>query len=93
MSKWQREDKIQERLEQENRELKKEVHRLHKLVKKLNRGYHKLVEEDLVEEEHIPAEIIKKCWDCNGEYKEIIIMNRRFRQCQQCGKRGKVTLL
>ena len=88
-----KEDKLQESLQNQNRELKAENRRLHKIVKKLNRGYKRLVEEDTIEEKEIPKEVIKLCFECSGEYKLIEVAGRRFRLCQDCGKRGKVTIL
>jgi hypothetical protein len=88
-----REDRLIESLQNQIRELKKENRRLHKINKTLNKGYRKMVETEVVEEEEIPVEIQKLCWECSGEYKLIEIAGRRFRQCQECGKRGKVTLV
>ena len=94
-----REDRLLERLQEENRTLKQINRSLMKQVKKLNRGYLKFTEAETKEEEKEAIkeakEVAKKiCWDCGtGEYKEIIIMNRRFRKCQDCGKQGKVTIL
>jgi uncharacterized protein (DUF342 family) len=95
----EREEKVQERLERENRELKQINRSLMKRVKKLGRGYRKFMlaqdegeEQDAVEAAKIAAK--KMCFSCGiGEYKEVIVMNRRWRQCSECGKRGKVTIL
>lgn len=91
--KYKREELIQERLERENRELKHENKRLARLVKKLDRGFKRTL--DAVEEHdgEVPQEVMKLCFQCGGEYKEVIVANRRFRLCQDCGKRGKVTVL
>ena len=97
--KFEREERIIERLQQENRILKSENRHLRKKLKELSKGYYKfMVAEDEFKQEEA-VETAKKvaekiCYDCNiGDYKEIIIMNRRFRQCTHCGKRGKVTIL
>lgn len=93
-----REDRMLERLQLENRELKQTVRSLQKKLKQLSKGYYKFMvaqdeeqEKEAVQEAKETAK--KLCYDCSGEYKEIIIINRRFRQCQDCGKRGKVTIL
>lgn len=91
--KYEREEREVERLYKLNRELKAENRRLHKIVKSLNKGYKSMVEEEVIEEEQVPEVAKKYCYQCNGLYLEVIIANRRFRQCQECGKRGKVTIL
>jgi hypothetical protein len=94
-----REDRILERYQLENRELKQTVRSLQKKLKALNKGYYKFMvaQDEEQEKEAIEAakETAKKiCWACGtGEYKEIIVMNRRFRRCQDCGKTGKITIL
>lgn len=91
--KHEREQRILERLHQENRQLKQEVKSLRNSIRKLNKGYHKLEEDDKIEKKDIPVEA-KKCWDCTiGNYNLVIIMNRRFRRCDNCGKTGKVSLI
>lgn len=96
---YDREDRIAERLKEENRELKQINRSLMKQVKKLSRGYLKFTTAETKAEEqeavHEAKETAKKiCFSCNeGEYKEIIVMNRRWRQCQACNKKGKVTIL
>ena len=89
-----RKDDEVDRLEQKIRELKSENRSLQKRLKKLNKGYYKLRDQDKIEEDDIPIEV-KRCWDCNGEgeYRLIEIHRRRWRQCQNCGKKGKVTVL
>lgn len=89
---WEREEKIIDRLQIENKALKRRIKHLEKSIRKLNKGYDKLRVEDKVEEKDLPSEA-KKCWECNSEYREIIIANRRFRKCQGCGKQGKVTII
>lgn len=92
MGKHKRNDDELSRLEKEIRELKAENRYLLKQLKKLNRGYYKLREEDTIED--VPEIVKKMCWDCGfGEYQEIVIYNRRFRQCTNCGKRGKVSII
>lgn len=93
-----REDRLLERLQTENKELKQLNRSLMKKVKSLSKGYYKFMvaqdeeqEKEAVQEAKETAK--KLCYECSGEYKEIIIVNRRFRQCQDCGKRGKVTVI
>lgn len=97
--KYNREESENDRLLKENRELKAINRSLLKQVKKLTKGYYKYLEdeeskkEDNVEE-FVEQTVNKICWDCGtGEYKEIIVINRRWRQCQNCGKKGKVSIL
>jgi len=90
-----REDRLLERLQEENRTLKQMNRSLQKQVKKLNRGYRKFLavqgEEEEREAVEEAKEVAKKiCWDCNeGEFKKIEIAGRYFRLCNVCGKRGK----
>jgi hypothetical protein len=93
-----REDRELDRLRRECRELKATNKSLLRQVKKLSRGYYKyLNEEDDSKEEalEVVEKVVKKtCFDCGtGDYKEIIVGTRRWRQCQNCGKKGKVTIL
>ena len=93
--KYDREDRIIDRLEQENKKLKQEVRTLQKRVKRLNFGYRKYLDTDPVEKEDKKSVEIqqKKCYDCGGSYNLIIIHNRRFRMCDNCGKRGKTKII
>lgn len=93
--KTDREDRIIDRLHEENRQLKKKVKNLMLTVRKLNKGYYKVLEEETVEsKDRLVEEITKKlCHECSGEYREIIVANRRWRQCQVCSKKGKVSIL
>lgn len=97
--KHEREQRVLERLQEENKILKQANRRLQKQVKELGRGYYKFMvaqdEEQEKEAVHEARETAKKiCYDCGtGEYKEIIVAKRRWRQCAECGKRGKVTIL
>ncbi len=88
-----REERVQENLEKQNRELKAEVRRLQKLVKKLDRGFKRTLNHIENEDVEVPAEVVKLCFDCGGNYREVILINRRFRQCDNCQKRGKTTIL
>lgn len=90
--KWEREDKIIDRLQLENKALKKQVKNLQKSIRRLNKGFHRLEEKEVIETKDIPSEA-KKCWDCSGNYEICVIMNRRFRKCSDCGKRGKVKVI
>lgn len=93
MKKHKRELDEVERLYKEIRELKAENRSLMKRLRKTNKGYYKLRDDEKIEDEDIPKEV-KMCWDCGvGEYKELIVHNRRWRCCTNCGKRGKVTII
>lgn len=98
--KFDRQETELERLQKENRELKSINRGLLKQVKKLSKGYYRYLadEENAKEEveEFVEETVNKVCWDCGiGDYKEIVIINRRWRQCQneQCGKKGKVSIV
>lgn len=97
--KFDRQESENDRLQKELRELKAINRSLLKQVKKLTKGYYKhLADEEQNKEENIEEfvehTVNKICWDCGtGEYKEIIVINRRWRQCQNCGKKGKVSIL
>lgn len=88
------EDKV-ESLEIQVRELKSENRQLHKRLKKLSRGYYKYLEEDVHEEpEPIKKEEKRICFDCTrGEMVLHIILNRRFRECNVCGRRTKTKII
>lgn len=92
MGKNKRQEDETERLLKQNRELKATNRSLMKQLKKLNKGYYKLREEETIED--VPEVVKKMCWDCGfGEYKEIIVHNRRWRACTNCGKRGKASII
>lgn len=95
--KYSREESENERLLKENRELKSINRSLLKQVKKLTKGYYKYLEDEENKEEvedFVEETVNKICWDCGtGDYKEIIVVNRRWRQCQNCGKKGKVSIV
>lgn len=94
-----REEKENERLIQENRNLKSENRHLKKKLKQLNKGYYKFLYAENEEEEQELLQEVKEvakkiCWDCGiGEYQEKIVLNRRWRECSNCEKRGKTTIL
>lgn len=94
-----REDRELETLRAQNRELKQQNRSLMKQVKKLSRGYLKyLAEEDKDEKEQIVEDIVEKtvdkiCFDCGGIYRKHEILNRTYRLCDNCGKRGKTKIL
>jgi hypothetical protein len=96
-SKFEREEKLITRLQLENKKLKELNRSLSKKLKQLNKGYYKYLYESDTQQEKDTCikEVAKKiCWDCAiGEYKEMVVLNRRWRECQNCGKRGKIKIL
>jgi formamidopyrimidine-DNA glycosylase len=87
-----------ERLERQVRELKSINKTLLRRVKKLNKGYYKFLdEEERAQEEPIEPVVNKNadkdCWDCGGLLKVVLVHNRRFRLCQDCGKRTHVKII
>jgi rubrerythrin len=93
MSKFEREEKVIDRLERLNRELKAENRRLHKLLKQINKGFNKLRDEEKIDEEDIPKVLTKVCWDCSGELIKYEMVGRRWYTCDTCGKRTPVKFL
>lgn len=87
-----REVRVMQRLQQENRSLKQEVKSLRNSIRKLNRGYDKLVEEEKIEEKDIPIPA-KICYDCNvGTLEKVSVFGRYWRQCNNCPKRTKTKM-
>jgi predicted nuclease with TOPRIM domain len=97
--KYEREQSQLEHLEKEIKRYKEENRSLLKKLKVLNKGYYKYLYSETEAEEkealaNVKAIAVKICWNCNvGNYKEIIVINRRWRQCDNCGKRGKVSII
>lgn len=92
-NKANREQRILDRLYQENRDLKKEVKSLRNSIRKLNKGYVKLEEEEKITEKDIPVEA-KLCYDCNrANLEKIVVLNRYWRECPNCGKRTKTKII
>jgi len=94
MSKHEKEEKIVQRLERENRELKNTVRSMQRKLKQLNKGYYKfLIEEQLTQEEAVveAKKIAKKiCYQCHvGEMVKVTVGNRYWRQCTECDNRTK----
>lgn len=96
MSKRSKEDKLVEQLEGKIRELKQENRQLHRRLSRVTKGY-----KSYLDKEDLNSEIImnkkeekKICYECStGEYRLMVIGNRRFRRCTECGKTGKVTII
>lgn len=88
-----REVRITQRLQQENRDLKQKVKSLRNSIRKLNKGFHRLEEEEKIEEKDIPLPA-KTCYDCGvGEMVKTMILNRSWRSCNNCDRRTKVKIL
>jgi hypothetical protein len=101
VGRYDREDRIIDRLQRENKELKKENRSLQQRLKRVSRGYKAYLDKDPLEEPSRHQENAKLegrdadkvCWECNGSLKVIIVGNRRFRKCDQCDKRTKVRII
>lgn len=90
--KYEREHRVLERLQIENKELKQKVKSLTSSIRRLNKGFQKLEEEEKIEEKDIPLPA-KICYDCNvGEMVKTTILNRSWRQCNNCSKRTKTKM-
>lgn len=93
--KFDKEGKILDKLQQENKELKQTNRRLQKQVKELSRGYYKFLytetEEETQKAVNQAKNVAKKiCFDCNvGELQLTIIGSRYWRYCNNCSKRTK----
>ena len=93
--KYTREENINERLEQENRQLKQQVRFLSKRLKKTTRGFYKVQNEDNTDEkENIIEEAIKEiekiCWTCKvGVLAKVELLGRYWRKCGNCDYRTK----
>lgn len=93
--KYDRENRIFDRLQEENKKLKQENKRLKKQVSSLSKGYYKFLytdtEEDTQEAVKQAKEVAKKiCFDCRmGELKLSILGNKYWRYCNNCTKRTK----
>lgn len=94
MKKYEREDKIIDRLERENRELKNHIRGLTASIRKLNKGYNKFLFEDKEKEAVVSAKKIAKkiCYVCHvGSMEKVSLGNRYFRKCtnEGCENRTK----
>lgn len=88
--KYEREQRIMERLTRENRELKQEVKSLRNSIRKLNRGVNKLVDDEVIKEKDLPEAAKKICFECCvGEMVKINLLGRSWRQCDSCTRRTK----
>lgn len=78
-----------ERLEEEVRELKSLNRTLMRQLKKVNRGYRKIREEDLEEEEVKEVKRSKDpCPTCREEVQTIQVGPRTIKACRSCSWRG-----
>lgn len=93
--KYQREEDYIESLEQKLRDLKSENRYLNKQLKKVTRGYRKYLNEEPVEEIKKPSkDDPKDCWECSrGKLIVKVVLDRRFRECDVCGKRTKTKII
>ena len=83
-----------ERLEKENKELKQENRLLNRRLKRLSRNQNEDSddEEDEPEERKAPHDVDKKCPECGKGYVVIIQLGPRKQPgCNTCGWRGKIT--
>lgn len=97
MSKFKREDDENERLQKQVRELKVINRSLTKKLTKLSKGYYKFLSQEEEEDkeaalEKVTQEVKKTCWDCGGNYNKHTILNRTYRLCDRCGKKGKTKI-
>jgi hypothetical protein len=81
--KWAREEKIVERLERDNRELKATVRTLQKRLKKYSKGFPVEEYEEEVFHKELPKE--KICYSCRiGKLMYVDLGNRYLRACSNC---------
>lgn len=88
-------DEVEE-LQKKIRELKSLNRSLHRQLKKINKGYRRIRDdEDSDEPEIIVVKPeIKVCYECErGVMEKITIMNRYFRKCTNCNNRTKVKFI
>ena len=96
MSKKQdREDRILERLQEENRTLKQINRSLQKKLKTLTKGYYKFLNAEGEEEEQEAVQEAKQtaqkiCWTCQEGVLELVNLGiRYYRKCNSCTYRTK----
>lgn len=82
-------------LQEKIRELKSINRSLHKQLKKINKGYRKIREqEDDESETIILVPDVKICYQCErGVMEKVIIHNRYFRKCTVCDNRTKAKIV
>lgn len=89
------EDDTIERLEKEIRELKTINRSLLRRLKKVDKGYHKAIEDDHEEESQKERTRSEKqykqhCPECaKGVIEEVIVAGRKFVRCDLCGHRSR----
>jgi len=87
-----------ERLEKENRELKKTIRQLMGQLKKVNKGYRKVrdedadyeIENDYVEENKEEKETCPKCYEQTIDERSFTLANgivKTIKICKECGHR------
>lgn len=89
--KLDREEDLIQRLEKENRELKKTNRVLNRRIKRLSRGYKKAFDKD----DDPPAKPKENiCTHCNkGKIERKTILNRTWNECSVCDYRTKTEVL
>ncbi len=91
----EREQRITERLQLENRKLKSENKTLRRKMRELSKGYYKfMVAEDTEEEQEAVQEAKataqKICWTCKEGILELVNLGvRYYRQCSSCTYRTR----
>lgn len=96
MGRQDRENKVLDRLYEENRSLKKEIKSLKNSIRRLSKGYSKFrdtqePEDKIKEVEKVAAKI---CFQCHGgELQLVKFLDRYWRACNACLYRTKSKLI
>ncbi|NJO65345.1 MAG: hypothetical protein HC836_46815 [Richelia sp. RM2_1_2] len=90
--KFEREQKIVDRLERENRELKQKLRQLTNSIRRLSKGHKKL--QEIEEPEELKREVRKVaekiCFECNlGTLQLQTILDKYYRSCNNCNYRTR----